>query len=148
MHIALIAIGALLTLDTFLLSMVSNGHLGTYLPAIMGIPMLIIGIFKNHFFPWFQTPLGRWIKTILIIIYAAAVVFVCIMGALLSSSASKRRTKNRVMMTIQNKGRNEKCSPCLQYTLHKTSVNRSIFIHINIFFSCFFDNSFLILHCS
>ena len=41
MHIALIAIGALLTLDTFLLSMVSNGHLGTYLPAIMGIPMLI-----------------------------------------------------------------------------------------------------------
>ena len=87
MHIALIAIGALLTLDTFLLSMVSNGHLGTYLPAIMGIPMLIIGIFKNHLFPWFQTPLGRWIKTILIIIYAAAVVFFCIMGALLSSSA-------------------------------------------------------------
>ena len=93
MHIALIAIGALLTLDTFLLSMVSNGHLGTNLPAIMGIPLLIIGIFKNHLFLWFQTPLGRWIKTILIVIYAAAVVFFCIMGALLSSSASKPFTR-------------------------------------------------------
>lgn len=118
MHIALIAIGALLTLDTFLLSMVSNGHLGTYLPAIMGIPMLIIGIFKNHLFPWFQTPLGRWIKTILIIIYAAAVVFFCIMGALLSSSASKKAEYNKdVLIVLGCAVRGDRVSLTLKYRL-------------------------------
>ena len=118
MHIVLIALGALLTLDTVLLSMVSNGHLGTVLPAIMGIPMLMIGIFKSHLFPWFQTPLGRWIKTILIIIYAAAVVFFCIMGALLASSASKRAEYNKdVLIVLGCAVRGDRVSLTLKYRL-------------------------------
>ena len=118
MNIVLIALGALLTLDTALLSMVSNGHLGTVLPAIMGIPMLIIGIFKNHIFPWFQTPLGRWIKTMLIVIYASAVVFFCIMGALLSSSASKKAEYNKdVLIVLGCAVRGDRVSLTLKYRL-------------------------------
>ena len=118
MHIVLIAIGALLTLDTVLLSMVSNGHLGTVLPAVMGIPMLIIGILREHLFPWFQTPPGRWIKTILIIIYAAAVVFFCIMGTLLSSAASKKAEYNKdILVVLGCAVRGDRVSLTLKYRL-------------------------------
>ena len=118
MHIVLLAIGTLLTLDTVLLSMVSNGHLGTVLPAIMGIPMLIIGIFKSYLFPWFQTPLGRWIKAILIITYAAAAVFFVIMGCLLSSSASKKADYNKdVLIVLGCAVRGDRVSLTLKYRL-------------------------------
>ena len=118
MHILLIALGALLTLDTVLLSMVSNGHLGTILPAIMGIPMLLIGIFREHLFPWFQTPLGRWIKTSLIIIYAAAVVFFCVMGSILSSTAHKKAEYNKdVLIVLGCAVRGNRVSLTLQYRL-------------------------------
>ena len=118
MHIFLIVAGAALTLDTLFLSMVSNGHLGTILPAIMGIPLLIIGILREHLFPWFQTPLGRWIKTILIIIYAAALVFFCIMGALLSSSAHKKADYNKdVLVVLGCAVRGDKVSLTLKYRL-------------------------------
>lgn len=118
MHIFLIIAGAVLTLDTVLLSMVSNGHLGTVLPAIMGIPMLIIGIFKNHLFPFFQTPIGRWAKTILIILYAAAMVFFLIMGTILSSSASKKAEYNRdVLIVLGCAVRGDRVSLTLKYRL-------------------------------
>lgn len=118
MHIFLIIAGAALALDTILLSTVSNGHLGTILPAIMGIPLLIIGIFKNHLFPWFHTPIGRWAKTLLIILYAAAVIFFCIMGALLSSSASKKAEYNKdVLIVLGCAVRGDRVSLTLKYRL-------------------------------
>ncbi len=118
MHIFLIIAGAVLTLDTVLLSLVSNGHLGTVLPAIMGLPMLLIGIFKNHLFPWFLTPAGRLIKTVLIIIYAAAVVFFCVMGAILSSTAHQKAGYNKdVLIVLGCAVRGDKVSLTLKYRL-------------------------------
>ena len=38
-------IGALLTLDTVALSMVSNGNLGTALPAVLGVPLVLLALF-------------------------------------------------------------------------------------------------------
>ncbi|MBQ6703415.1 MAG: YdcF family protein [Clostridia bacterium] len=118
MHIFLIAAGGFLVLDTVFLSMVSNGHLGTVLPAIMGAPMLLAGIFKSCLFPWFHTPFGRWIKTILIIIYAAAAVFFCVMGAILSSAAHKKAEYNRdVLIVLGCAVRGDKVSLTLKYRL-------------------------------
>ena len=118
MHIFLIAAGALLVLDTVFLSMVSNGHLGTVLPAIMGLPMLVIGIFKSHLFPLLQTPIGRWVKTILIIIYAAAIVFFAVMGSILSSAAAKKAEYNKdVLIVLGCAVRGDRVSLTLKYRL-------------------------------
>lgn len=48
-------IGSLLTLDTLALSFVSNGNLGTYMPAILGIPLVILALFYPAFTAWFAT---------------------------------------------------------------------------------------------
>ncbi len=118
MHIFLIVAGALLVLDTVFLSAVSNGHLGTVLPAIMGLPVLVIGIFKSHLSPLLQTPAGRWIKTILIIIYAAAILFFVIMGSILSSAAAKKAEYNKdVLIVLGCAVRGDKVSLTLKYRL-------------------------------
>lgn len=118
MHIFLMITGALLTLDTVLLSMVSNGHLGTVLPAIMGVPLIIMGALKSHIFPWFTTPIGRWVKAAIILIYAVMVVFFGIMGAILSSSASKKAEYNKdVLIVLGCAVRGNKVSLTLKYRL-------------------------------
>ena len=118
MYIILIAAGAALILDTLLLSTVSNGHLGTVLPAIMGTPMLIIGLFKNALFPWFSLPTGRIVKTALIVIYASAVLFFGIMGSLLCSAASKKAEYNKdVLIVLGCAVRGDKVSLTLKYRL-------------------------------
>lgn len=118
MHVFLIIAGAFLTLDTVFLSMVSNGHLGTVLPAIMGIPMLLIGLFRKHLFLWFQTPPGRWAQTLLIAVYAAAMVFFLVMGIILSSSASKKAEYNKdVLIVLGCAVRGDKVSLTLKYRL-------------------------------
>ena len=90
MYYLLIIAGGLMTMDTIWLSTVCNGNLGTALPAIMGVPLLLIGLFKGFFMPWFRTPAGHIAKVLLIACYSAAVVFFCCMGAMLGSAAHKK----------------------------------------------------------
>lgn len=47
MYYLLIIAGGLMTMDTIWLSTVCNGNLGTALPAIMGVPLLLIGLFRG-----------------------------------------------------------------------------------------------------
>ena len=72
MYYLLIIAGGLMTMDTIWLSTVCNGNLGTALPAIMGVPLLLIGLFKRFFMPWFRTPAGHIAKVLLIACYSAA----------------------------------------------------------------------------
>lgn len=51
MYYLLIIAGGLMTMDTIWLSTVCNGNLGIALPAIMGVPLLLIGLFKGSSCP-------------------------------------------------------------------------------------------------
>ena len=90
MYYLLIIAGGLMTMDTIWLSTVCNGNLGTALPAIMGVPLLLIGLFRGFFIQWFRTPAGHIAKVLLIVCYSAAVVFFCCMGAMLGSAAHRK----------------------------------------------------------
>ena len=79
-------IGSLLTLDTIALSFVSNGNLGTYMPAILGIPLVILALFYPAFTAWFATPLGHGFKVLVICLYAAFFLVVGAMTCLLKSA--------------------------------------------------------------
>ena len=46
LRIICIVLGAFLVLDTLLVSMLSNFNLGVILPAILGLPLLLLGVFK------------------------------------------------------------------------------------------------------
>ena len=91
MYYLLIIAGGLMTMDTIWLSTVCNGNLGTALPAIMGVPLLLIGLFKGFFMPWFRTPAGHIAKVLLIACYSAAVVFFCCMGENISEAEAMKR---------------------------------------------------------
>lgn len=114
----LIAAGGLLTLDTALLSMVSNGHLGTVLPAIMGIPLLLAGLFSHYVFPWFRSPVGHTVKVIAIALYGMAIAFFLIMGCLLSTSASKKAEYDKDLLIVLGCAvRGDRVSLTLKYRL-------------------------------
>lgn len=118
LRMLLIAAGGLLTLDTALLSMVSNGHLGTVLPAIMGIPLLLTGIFSRRVFPWFQSPAGHIVKCALMGLYGVAITFFIIMGSVLSSSASKKAEYNKDLLIVLGCAvRGDRVSLTLKYRL-------------------------------
>lgn len=78
--------GALLTLDTAALSMVSNGNLGTAMPAVLGVPLLILALFYPAFTAWFATPLGHVCKVIVLCLYAAFFLVVGAMTLVLKSA--------------------------------------------------------------
>lgn len=42
-NIILIVIGALLSADTLFASMILPGNIGAYLPAVIGLPLLLLG---------------------------------------------------------------------------------------------------------
>ena len=100
MYYLLIIAGGLMTMDTIWLSTVCNGNLGTALPAIMGVPLLLIGLFKRFFMPWFRTPAGHIAKVLLIACYSAAVVFFCCMGAMLSSAAHRKADYGKDVLIV------------------------------------------------
>lgn len=54
--------GIIFIADTIILRFVSNWNLGIVIPAIIGAPLLIYGLFKRKIDIWFQTRTGRIIK--------------------------------------------------------------------------------------
>lgn len=68
----LIVIGAVLCALTVINMVVGNRNLGVYLPAIMGLPLLLWGIFKVPLDKWFCSSKGaRAVRNILIVLYVA-----------------------------------------------------------------------------
>ena len=67
-RLLLLIIGIVLILDTIVIKSLTTGNLGTYLPALMGIPLLIVGLFFVPLFAWFDASrLGAVVKWVLII---------------------------------------------------------------------------------
>ncbi len=79
-----IIIGALLVGDTIFAMLLSNMNLGVILPAILGAPLLVYGIFIKKIDVWFVCKVGKIVKYIFIIGYIAfcglTAVFCIMMG--------------------------------------------------------------------
>ena len=80
MRWVLLAIGAILVADSCFVAMVCNMNLGVVLPAVLGLPLLLLGLFWAPAQALFLTPFGRVIKWVLIggyALFAASFAVVC-----------------------------------------------------------------------
>ena len=84
-RIICIIVGAFLVLDTIIVSMLSNYNLGVILPAILGVPLLLLGVFMHHMDSGFLA----FVKWLLLVCYALGAVYLLVMGILMGT-ASKR----------------------------------------------------------
>ena len=87
-RICCILIGAFLVLDTIVVSMLSNYNLGVILPAILGVPLLLLGVFMHHMNGGFW----GFVKWFLLVCYALGAIFLLVMGVLMGT-AGKRADK-------------------------------------------------------
>lgn len=85
LRIICIVVGAFLVLDTIVVSMLSNFNLGVILPAVLGLPLLLLGAFLHHMNGGF---LG-FLKWFLLIVYALGTVFLLVMGILMGTAAKR-----------------------------------------------------------
>lgn len=115
----LLFIGLVLILDTLVIKSLTTGNLGTYLPAMMGLPLLIIGLFFAPICAWFDASrLGAVIKWGLIAGYAFSVLFFAIMSALIYIKGHEGAPKGADAVIVLGAGlRGERVSLTLQYRL-------------------------------
>ena len=73
MRIALLVIGALLVADAAFAACAGSWNLGAALPAVLGLPLLAIGLFYEPMQALFATGAGRVLKWLLVGGYAASV---------------------------------------------------------------------------
>ncbi len=85
LRIACILVGAFLVLDTLVVSMLSNFNLGVILPAIIGLPLLLLGAFLHHMDHGFWA----FLKVFLLCCYGLAAVFFLVMGILMGTAAKR-----------------------------------------------------------
>lgn len=85
LRIICIALGAFLVLDTLIVSMLSNYNLGVILPAILGLPLLLLGVFMHHMDSGFLAVL----KWILLGCYALGTAVLLLMGILMGTAAKR-----------------------------------------------------------
>ena len=85
LRIICIVVGAFLVLDTLIVSMLSNFNLGVILPAVLGLPLLLLGAFMHHMDHGFLAVL----KWILLGCYAAGVTVLLVMGILMGTAAKR-----------------------------------------------------------
>ncbi len=88
LRILCIILGAFLVLDSIVVSTLSNFNLGVILPMILGLPLLLLGVFMHHM------DAGFWafLKWLLLCCYALGAVFLLVMGILMGTT-SKRADK-------------------------------------------------------
>ncbi len=90
---ALILIGFLLILDTFLVRRVSGWNMGVILPAILGIPLAAYGVWYEKIHPWLRTKWGKLVKWIFICGYALFILMVGICSGLMIHAAQNQPPK-------------------------------------------------------
>lgn len=79
LRLVFIAIGLLGILDTVAVSMYSNMNAGTVLPALLGLPLLLIGVLLPAAQRFFQAGFGAFLKWMLVAGYAGYALILFIM---------------------------------------------------------------------
>jgi Uncharacterized conserved protein len=85
LRIICIAVGAILVLDTLVVSMLSNFNLGVILPAVLGLPLLLLGLFLPRMGEGFPAVL----KWILLGCYALGTLYLIVLGVLMGTAAKR-----------------------------------------------------------
>lgn len=86
---ALLILGSIGILDTVTVSMYSNMNAGTVLPALLGFPLLLIGIFFEPALRFFQAGFGLFLKWLLILGYGGYGLLLLITLPLLLHAGNK-----------------------------------------------------------
>lgn len=68
---------------------VGNSNLGTYLPALLGLPLLVYGIWRPQADRWFSHGAGRVVKWILVAAYIAVAAVVIVSSIAIGMAISK-----------------------------------------------------------
>ena len=79
LRILCLAVGAFLTLDTLVVCFLSNYNLGVILPAALGLPLLLLGLFWPHMDAGFLLFLRR----ALLVCYGLGCLFLLFLGSLM-----------------------------------------------------------------
>ncbi len=112
----LIIAGSLLIADTLFVRMLSNGNLGTYLPAILGLPLLLAGIFFAPLCAGLANTAGLFIK-IAAAAYAALILFFCVMSGIILGAATTPVQSADVIVVLGCAVRGDRISLTLKYRL-------------------------------
>ena len=83
------ALGALLMLYSLFTAMICNFSLGVVLPAIIGLPLLVIGVFWQPCMTFFAHGFGKAVKIALIGGYAAFLVSFLVVTVLIAGRAAE-----------------------------------------------------------
>ena len=84
MNLPMILIGVLLVFDTIFILCRSNMNMGVVMPALLGIPLLIYGLFAAELNIWFSYSVGIFIKWFIIGGYAAFFLLIIVCSALIA----------------------------------------------------------------
>ncbi len=85
LRVICILLGAFLVLDTIIVSMLSNFNLGVILPLVLGLPLLLLGVFMHHMDHGFLA----FVKWFLLCCYALGTVILIVLGILMGTAAKR-----------------------------------------------------------
>ncbi len=85
LRIICIIVGAFLVLDTIIVLNLSNYNLGVILPAVLGLPLLLLGAFMHHMDHGFFAVL----KWVVLGCYALGAVYLLVLGILMGTAAKR-----------------------------------------------------------
>ena len=79
MRVLCICIGGFLVLDTIIVCFLSNYNLGVILPAVLGLPLLLLGLF------WGRMDAGFWLflRRLVLVCYGLGCLFLLFLGSLM-----------------------------------------------------------------
>ena len=85
MRVACIVIGSFLVLDTIIVCFLSNYNLGVILPAVLGLPLLLLGLF------WPHMDAGFWlfVRRLVLVCYGLGCLFLLFLGSLMLRSIDR-----------------------------------------------------------
>lgn len=94
LNMIFILLGGLLIADTIFAASVIPGNIGAYLPAIVGTPLLILGVLSLFFRRLFKNKWGKLLKYFIMVCYSAFLITFGISLLLISSAydETERRT--------------------------------------------------------
>ncbi len=86
-RIVFIAIGALLVADTVFVKTRSNWNLGVALPAILGAPLIVYGVFKAPLDAFFAEGFGKALKFTIVGVYLFVIISAVVLTAMMLHAA-------------------------------------------------------------
>ncbi len=90
LRVTLISLGAFGVLDTIFVSFLCNTNLGVLMPGILGLPLLLIGLFLPKWTAFFTCGFGRLLKWLLIAGYGLFLLLFIVTSIRLHTAAVKK----------------------------------------------------------